>query len=73
MNKSNTTLYFLLILIAIIVLLILIVVFAQFINEFSRELKYLNNEIRRTTGDERKHWRRQKRRLLLSLIPFVKY
>ena len=31
------------------------------------------NEIGRTTGAERRHWIRQKRRLWLSLIPFVKY
>lgn len=47
--------------------------FAQFLNEFSRELKQLNTEIGRTTGKEQQHWIRQKRRLLLSLIPFYKY
>ena len=46
---------------------------AQFINGFSRELRYLNREIERTTGAEQRHYIRQRRRLWLSLIPFVKY
>ena len=72
-NNPDTELYWLIGIVAVIFLLILIVVFAQFINDFSRELKYLNNEIGRTTGAERRHWIRQRRRLWLSLIPFVKY
>ena len=41
--------------------------------EFFRELQFLKMEISRTTGEERKKWLRQRKRLLLSLIPFVKY
>ena len=41
--------------------------------EFYDELRYLRNEINRTDGAERKYWMRKKRRLWLSLIPFVKY
>ena len=41
--------------------------------EFTRELRYLNSEISRTVGAERMHWIRQRRRLWLSLIPFVRY
>lgn len=40
---------------------------------FSTELQRLNCEINRTYGAERKHWLRKRRRLFLSLIPFVKY
>ncbi len=40
------------------------------INGFSRELDYLNREIARTEGEEREHWKREKRRLWLSLLPF---
>ena len=54
-------------------LLLILVGLVSFINDFSSELRYLNNEIRRTTGAERRHWIRQRRRLWLSLIPFVKY
>ena len=56
-----------------IVLLILFIRAISFFYDFSQELKYLNTEIRRTHGRERKHYIRKRRRLWLSLIPFVKY
>lgn len=40
---------------------------------FLQELRYLNKEVRSTSGAERKRWIRQRRRLWLSLLPFVKY
>ena len=42
------------------------------INEFSHELDYLNQEIARTEGAEREYWKREKRRLWLSLLPFFR-
>lgn len=42
------------------------------INEFSHELNYLNTEIARTEGAEREYWKREKRRLWLSLLPFYR-
>ena len=59
--------------VAIFFLILLIFGLVTFINDFSSELRYLNNEIGRTTGEERRHWIRQRRRLWLSLIPFVRY
>ena len=60
--------------IAIIILLILLVCkTCIFIKEFTLEIRYINNEIRRTTGNERRYWIYMRRRLWLSLIPFVKY
>ena len=44
-----------------------------FLVEFFRELRYLNKEIQCTYGSERAYWIRQRRRLWLSLLPFVKY
>jgi hypothetical protein len=41
--------------------------------DFIRELRYLNKEIACTSGADRKHWLRQRRRLWLSLLPFIKY
>ena len=41
--------------------------------EFFREMQFLNMEIARTKGEERKEWIRQRRRLLLTMIPFVPY
>ena len=42
------------------------------INEFRHELDYLNCEIGRTEGAEREHWKREKRHLWLSLLPFYR-
>ena len=62
-----------------IVILAAVVIFALMIgmvssmNSFSRELRYLNREIKRAYGRERKVWLRRRRRLWLSLLPFVKY
>lgn len=59
--------------IGIVFLIAILVGIAMWWNDFSQELRYLNNEIRRTDGAEQRHWKRQKRRLWLSLIPFVRY
>jgi len=72
-NNPDTELYWLIGIVAAFFLILLLFGLVSFINDFSQELKYLNNEIRRTDGAERMHWIRQKRRLWLSLIPFVKY
>ena len=72
-NNLDNEFWILVGIIAIPILLGLLVGLCLFINDFSQELRYLNNEIRRTEGAERRHWIRQRRRLWLSLIPFVKY
>ena len=62
--------------IVVIVLLLsyLIIVFLVWhIREFLQELKYLNMEIARTHGEERKIWIKRRRQLWLSLIPFIKF
>lgn len=59
--------------IAVIVLLVLLFSVARLVTDFSAELRLLNIEINRTEGAEREHYLRQRRRLWLSLIPFVKY
>ncbi len=72
-NNLDNEFWILVGIIAIPILLGLLVGFCIFINDFSRQLKYLNSEIGRTTGSERRYWIRKRRRLWLSLIPFVKY
>lgn len=72
-NNPDTALYWLIGIVAAFFLILLLFGLVSFINDFSSELRYLNNEIGRTTGAERRHWIRQRRRLWLSLIPFVKY
>ena len=54
----------------IVFLLILRLVFS--LDSLKRDIRYVNMEIRRTRGSERKAWQKEKRRLWLSLIPFYK-
>ncbi len=70
---SETLLTPLVIIVAAFFAILLFYGLAAFFNDFSIELKYLNNEIQRTRGADRKHWQRQKRKLWLSLLPFFKY
>jgi len=59
--------------IAILASLVILLLIGFRITDFIRELRYLNTEIARTTGGHRQHWLRRRRRLWLSLIPFVRY
>lgn len=43
------------------------------LQEFCKELRYLNAEINRTTGSEREQWKCRKKRHMMSLIPFYRY
>ncbi len=72
-NASDTVLYALIGVIALFFLILLVVGGVSFCNRFLREMKFINNEILRTRGVERQHWMRRKRRLWLSLLPFIKY
>ena len=58
---------------SLLALPIIVVLISIRINEFIQELRYLNTEITRTTGEQRQHWLCCRRRLWLSLIPFVRY
>ncbi len=72
-NDVSTALRWLIILIVIFLAILLLVGLVSFYNEFSRELRYINSEIARTVGSERRYWLQQRRKLWLSLIPFVRY
>ncbi len=72
-NNPDTELYWLIGIIAVFFLILLLVGLISFFYDFSQELKYINCEIHRTYGPERRYWIRRRRRLWLSLIPFVKY
>ncbi len=75
--KINYTFEFVIYLILTFMILLffigLLVAFVSWLNKFQKELNRLNLEINRTRGEEREHWKRQKRRLWLSIIPFFKY
>lgn len=70
---TDTALYFIFGMIVVLILILLVIKLVVFLNEFSHEVRIINCEIERTTGAERRYWIRKKRRLWLSLIPFVKY
>lgn len=72
-NHFDYELNFLVVVVILFFVLLMVVRFAMFINDFSHELRFLNTEIRRTSGSERKRWLRRKRKLWLSLLPFFKY
>lgn len=54
----------------VLFLIISITHLAAKLNKFSCELDYINMEIRRATAERRKYWKRKRRRLWLSLLPF---
>lgn len=68
-NISPFTGLLLMVAVLFLVAMVLVGLAIEF-REFSQELKYLNCEIRRTTGEARKNWKRKRRRLWLSLLPF---
>ena len=61
------------IIIGVLLLVLAVARLAIFLQWFRRELRYVEKEIARTTGDEKKHWQKRKKRLWRSLIPFVRY
>lgn len=60
------------VLLALFFLIMLAAALGQKISSFCDELKYLNSEIQRAEPDKREIWLRRRRRLWLSLLPFVK-
>ncbi len=69
---NDTAFYLLIGLLGIVFIVVLLVAVAKFIHEFSKELRYINMEIGRTNGAEKKYWMSRRRRLWLSFLPFVK-
>ncbi len=72
-NNPDDAFYWLVGIVAILIFVLVFLSTAFLIKKFSSELRYLNNEIKRTEGAERKFWLCERRKLWLSLIPFVKY
>ncbi len=70
---NDNFLWLLIILFGAVFSVALLVKIAMWLNDFQKEMKYLNNEIRRTDGEERRYWISRKHRLWLSVIPFVRY
>ena len=72
-NNHDALFYWLIGIVAAFFLIISLVGLGSFLSNFFRELRYINCEIKRNDGVERRYWMRKRRRLFLSLIPFVKY
>lgn len=53
--------------------IVLLVLIARWHMSFKKELRHVSIEIGRTDGKEREYWVRKKRRLWLSILPFVRY
>lgn len=62
-------------LIIMMLTMVTFIIALPWIEWFRQELKYINIEIDRNKENPREQarWKRRKKRLLLSLIPFVKY
>ena len=59
---------------AIVLLAVLVVAAVMWWPRFQREYNHLNQRIQQAQSErERQHYIRRRRRLLLSLIPFVRY
>ena len=72
-NNHDVGLYWLIGIIAAFLFFLLLICLISFLADFSQELKYINCEIQRSDGSERRYWIDRRRRLWLSLIPFIKY
>ena len=72
-NSPDILFYLLIAVTAGFVFILVLYKLCLFFNQFSQRLRYLNNEIGRTYGAERKRWLAKRRKLWLSLIPFVKF
>ena len=73
MNNANPIVIFAIAAVVLLLLFVILIGLIQFYNEFITELQYLSSEIERTDGEERAYWLSRRRRLWLSLLPFVKY
>lgn len=73
MFEMNSEDYWIIWIIVAFVLLLIFIRTVCFFYDFSKELKYLNMEIARADEDEIDYYLYKRRRLWLSLIPFVKY
>lgn len=58
---------------AVLILVFILAVFIPWLQDFRRELRYLNSEISRTEGREQQHWIKRKKRLIRSILPFCRY
>lgn len=71
--NSESLLLTAVVIIGTLVLIFAIVEAVVLLQRFTRDLTRLNREIHRSTDADKCHWLKKRRRLWLSLIPFVPY
>lgn len=69
---ADTLTVLVIVLLAAVFVLILLWALMVKIEEFKAELDYINMELDRATGRSRAFWRKKKRQLWLSLLPFYR-
>lgn len=72
-NNIDTLLLAITAIAAVFLLVALLAWIVRFVRDFKMELHYIEDKIAVTRGEERGYWRFRRKRLWLSLIPFVKY
>lgn len=60
------------VILGLLLLAVLVVKLSVWLQWFRRELRYLNKEIQRTSGEEKQQWIKRKKKLYLSILPFMK-
>ena len=56
-----------------VISLLLLIISAQDIGPIKHELRRINYKIQVSEGGQKKHWKKRRRRLLWSVLPFIKY
>ena len=72
-TASDSLIFVLGAVVGIVLLAAVIFRFVTWLSDFQREFDMLNTEIGRTSGREQHYWIVRRRRLWLSIIPFVRY
>ncbi len=73
MITENNAIWSVVGMLGVIIGAVFIVFFIIWLHDFLFELRNVNDEINRNEGRERKYWTSRRRRLWLSLIPFVRW
>ena len=70
---NDAGLFVVFLLVSLFLVSMLFVSLIRWVLDFRWELKRLKSEIGRTKGREQERWKRKKKKLWLSLLPFVSY
>lgn len=71
-QQTDPTVTIMITVIAIFFAIVFLVYFTATYTKYSQEMKYIESEIRRSEGSEKKYWIKKKRQLWKSFLPFHK-